>query len=890
MAERPLLLLVDLAALAFRCHYAMINHPITRADGMVTSALFGMSNAMLSILEEMKPDYVLCALDRAQATFRHKLYPDYKAHRPPCPEDLGLQLAMQEEFCESFGMAWDGKITFEADDLIGTYTTMAKEAGMEVVIFSGDKDFMQLLDEHTKMLVTHRGGEQELFTYNQVEQKLGIHPHQVVDYLALLGDASDNVPGAPGVGKVTATELLKEFGSIDNLLASISKVKKKGLAAKLSDNRELIALSKQLVTIDCAVPEVKTLSELAFSGVPLSKAKPFLEKMEFPRILARLHKTEKVTQTVAALDITQVDYQLFDQTAAFLDSVSKHTSDHWTMAYEGVEDVFDSIALSPQTGKALVLKQITTEDEPSLIEALTKLNISAYGLKNLIRLALRHNQTLELGHDLELQVSVLKPGFNTSLRELIEDDGTYRCLDLGKSGNRKRTYKDLSDDELKVYLGEQADRAHLIVARQQRALEEAKLLTVYRDLEMPLLKVIAAMEQRGVCVNVDKIKVQELEVSKELKELTDKICALAGEKFNVNSPKQLGVILFEKMKLQEELGLKKIKTTKTGFSTDITVLESIKAHPIGEALLRYRFLSKLNSTYLEALPKQVHPNTGFIHTTYHQNGTATGRLSSQNPNLQNIPMRVPEGARIREAFITSRSDRVMVSADYSQIELRILAHFSKDETMKEAFLSGHDIHSATAAKVFGISPELVTRQQRSSAKAVNFGLLYGMGPKNLSQQTGLTFAEAQKFIRAYFESFSSIQAFMEAQVQKARDLGYVTTLAGRKRSLPDLNASNGMLRNAAENMALNTPIQGSAADIIKWAMLRLHKVIAAEALPMEMVLQVHDELVLEVDREQAPVLMGRITQIMEDRSDLPEDFEIPLKVEIAQGENWLESH
>jgi DNA polymerase-1 len=890
MAERPLLLLVDLAALAFRSHYAFINRPITRSDGMVTSALFGMSNSILSVLQEFKPEYVLCALDTGEKNFRHEMYSEYKANRPPCPEDLGVQLKMQGEFCESFGLPWDVKVGFEADDLIGTYTTMAQQAGYDVLIYSGDKDFMQLLDEHTKMLITHRGGEQEVFTYDKVEGKLGVRPDQVVDYLSLLGDSSDNVPGAPGVGKVTASNLLKEHGTLEKVLEAAPNIKKKGLAAKIMDNREQIELSKRLVIIETQVPEVKSLESLAFKGIPLEKAKPFLEQMEFPRVLSRLQKAEQITEDVAEVDLEKVKYQSFNELKDFTRAIQDHSSNQWSMVLEAQEDKIQAIALSPAPGSALVYREIGEQQQSALMEALAPLKLTGFGLKSYLRTAMRLGMELNPIHDIELQSQILKPGKNFSLRELIEAEGTYKCMDLGKEGNRKRTFVDLSAEECLVYLGEQADHTHRIVEKLNQALEKQNLWEVYFKLERPLQNVIADMEQRGICLDVDILKSQEEEAVAELKQLTQTIHELAGEEFNINSTKQLGVILFEKLKIQDELGLKKVKKTKTGYSTDSHVLESIKAHPIGEALLRYRFLSKLNSTYLEALPKGIDPVTGRIHTTYHQSGTATGRLSSQNPNLQNIPMRVPEGARIREAFVASSSDKLIVSADYSQIELRILAYYSKDETMREAFMSDHDIHSATAAQVFGIAPEWVTKQQRSSAKAVNFGLLYGMGPRKLAQDTGLTFSEAQKFIRSYFESFSSIQKHMENQVQFARDHGYVTTLAGRHRSLPDLNSSNGMLRNAAENMALNTPIQGSAADIIKWAMLRLFKRIREEQWPVEMLLQVHDELVFEVDRNRVDEMMQIIKEEMEASIDLPEDFEIPLKVEIAKGKNWLESH
>ena len=895
-------MIVDMSALAFRSHYALINRPLTRSDGMVTSALFGICNTLLNVIKEFKPTHLLGALDSKEKNFRHEMFPDYKGHRPECPPELSAQLGRQEDLLNAFGIAAICHPGFEADDIVAAYTKMSQAEGAETIIFSGDKDFMQLLDDRTTMLLSHRSGQSEILKHDAVKEKVGVLPHQIADFLALMGDSADNIPGAPGVGKVTAAQLLEEYGDLETILKSTHLMKKKGLAAKLNDNLEQIHLSRRLVELNCDLPDKRIMEALRFSGFNTQKLVPFLKEMEFPKILARIgtefsssmnigsETQAPIKMTILPSESATIE-QLSDLGALSVQLSSLNVNSPLAIYLASDADAPVAIAVARETQVWWVRVEASDGGLQPLMTTLLKFNL----ISDTAKVWLKWGADSILNHlkidDLLLMESVLnQSGRDVSLESLLAKELGLGVPDLGKSGSRKRGWADLEERELAAHLADRCLGMLPLHTTLKKAIEQKGVWSVYENMERPLMSVMANMEREGITLDAQVLVGFSGEAEGELNTLTEKIHHMAGEAFNIKSTQQLGQILFEKMKLQDVLGLKKLKKTKTGYSTDSKVLESLSGHPIGEALLRYRFLSKLKSTYMDALPKQVNEVTGRVHTTYHQNGTATGRLSSVDPNLQNIPMRVPEGARIRGAFVAKDDEYLLLAADYSQIELRVLAYFCRDEVMMEAYRNGEDIHAATAAKVFGISQDWVTPQQRSSAKAVNFGLLYGMGPKLLSQQTGLTFSEAQKFIKAYFETFPKVRAFMTEQVDKARAAGYVKTLSGRRRDLPDLESSNGMLRNAAENMALNTPIQGSAADIIKWSMLRLQQRIERENLPMKLLLQVHDELVLEVESKSMDAMKAIVREEMESLCDLPEDFDVPLTVEIGVGKTWLEAH
>lgn len=894
MADKKLLI-VDISALAFRSHFAFINRPLTRNDGMVTSALFGTANTLVSMIQKYKPTHVVCARDTGKKTFRNEIYAEYKAHRPPCPPELAPQLDLMGKLCEAFSIKPVMVEGYEADDIIGAYALQGKKEGVEVYILSSDKDFMQLLQPGIRMLIHEKGGEYNEFFDTDVPDKMGVEASQILDFLSLMGDSADNIPGAPGVGKVTAAKLLKEHQTLENMIEAIPSMKKSKMKEKLEQNVDLIHLSKRLVTIKTDIPELPSIDNLEFSGFKMDVLKPFIAEMEFPKILSRLEK--KVEEKKKANNFISLGAQ-FKALESFeevdqLKLLIASSESLWVYPhFEG--DELLGIALSRRDLHAVYIPDSLYEEnfEDKLCELLKdfKGTLMGYDLKALMRFFQKQNLTLNKVVDAYLLATVVFPGkpFH-DFSKFCDAADKYELYAFPKKGNKNLPF---SEQELSAQKNFCCDR---VVTMQRyypqlwQQCQDLELEEVFQ-LEMDLLPVIATMENNGICLDVDTINRYADVAGKELDELTAEIQGIAGEEFNVRSTQQLGVILFEKLMVQDQVGLKKVKKTKTGYSTDNSVLEKIKSLPIGKALLRHRHLTKLKSGYLDSLPKEVNEKTGRIHTHYLQNGTSTGRLSSHAPNLQNIPMRSEDGARIRESFIPSKEGNVLIGADYSQIELRVLTHFCEDEVLIDTFRNNLDVHAATAAKVFGVALEDVDRNQRSGAKAVNFGLLYGMGPRHLAEETGMAFGDAQKFIKQYFETFPKVDHFLKEQVNQARQDGYVTTLAGRKRYLPDLESSNGMLKNAAENMALNTPIQGSAADLIKWAMIRIQKRIEAENLPLKMLLQVHDELIFECPKDYESEMKNLIISEMEDASKLPHKFTVPLKVQAEAGTSWREIH
>ncbi len=903
MATKKSLLIVDISALAFRSHFAFINRPLTRSDGMVTSALYGTANTLVGLIKKLKPTHIVCARDTGKKTFRHEIFKEYKSNRPPCPPDLAPQLEMMGELCEAFSMTPVLKEGFEADDIIGTYAAQGHDSDCEVYILSGDKDFMQLIKPGIQMISQSKFGEIESVGEKEVVAKMGVRPDQVIDFLSLMGDSADHIPGAPGVGKVTAAKLLGEHDNIDALLKAVPDMKKSKLKENLSNSHDLILMSKDLVIIDTNVTEIPSLESLAFNGYDMEKLKPFLEKMEFPKILARIQPESKpkpvVEEKIKKADTSK--FKVINGSEEFIQLCDAIKSSENVWCYPHIEErEVLGLSLSRKEGHAIYLPMdsmtilsygISDKEECfKLLFNEYKGKLHGHDKKPWFHSELKNNIVFDSGDDSYLIASVLFPGKNVhDLSKLCVELENHHLYVFPKSGRKILPFVEQDHASQSAYCCDRVLTAMRCESIVKKGIEEIELNEVV-DFEMSLLPVVAKMEEHGISLDTKKIEAYNKEAIKELEELQKNIHECAGEEFNVRSPQQLGDILFEKMKVQDIVGIKKVKKTKTGYSTNSAVLEKIKDLPIGKALLRFRHLSKLQSGYLESLPKEVSPVTNKIHTHYLQNGTATGRLSSHKPNLQNIPMKTDDGARIRESFIPSTNDSVLISADYSQIELRVLAHFCRDEVLLETFRNDEDVHTATAAKVYGISMDEITREQRSSAKAVNFGLLYGMGPRHLSQETGMVFADAQKFIKQYFETFPSVQNFLNEQVEDARKSGYVKTLAGRKRFLPDLESSNGMLKNAAENMALNTPIQGSAADIIKWAMIRLHNRIENENLKLQILLQVHDELIFECPKNESEKMLGIIREEMESLKDLPCEFIVPLKVQALAGANWREIH
>ena len=894
--SRGVLLLIDTAGLAFRAHYAFIKHPLTRPDGKVTSALFGYCNSILSIVEKVQPTHILAARDLPGKNFRHEMYFNYKANRPPCPPELIWQLEEIPRMSEAMGIISAAQEGFEADDIIGTMVYRAAESEMEVLILSGDKDFMQLLRPGIAMLKPGKGDLYDRIGAEQVPEVMGVRADQIIDFLALTGDASDNIPGAPGVGKVTAAKLLAEYDNLDTILAQAGSFKKKALAYTLTENRDQVILSKELVVLRHDTPGLPDLEELKFEGFKPEVFKPWLSEMHFPQIMRRLGLELQSGSGQSRPRRKESDYKTLtdnEGVAELLEACAQAQAIRVGLAWQAYPGG-GVLGVSTAPAKAFALRVENAGDAfPKLLEALNG-KFGAYAAKPLLKFLAARRADMKLAFDAEIEAQLLNPGeigskFERRCRDLFGEGPDSEEELLGK-GQSKVDWSEVEPTALAKWVCQRADFSLRLHEQQRSGLELLGLMPIYLELELPLVPVIAGMERRGIRVMPAPLEEQSKIFEAELEKLVVQIHELAGREFNINSTQQLGRILFDELKLHELSGQKKAPTTKTGYSTDVGVLESLRPHPLAEAMLRYRSISKLKSTYLDALPKEIDPESGHIHASFHQIGAATGRLSSQHPNLQNIPMRSAEGARIREAFVPSGADSVLLSADYSQIELRVLAHLSEEASLTEAFESGQDIHTATAARVFGLAYGAVGREERARAKAVNFGLLYGMGPKLLAVNTGMSFEEAKDFIRQYFESFPGLRDYLKGLVELAREKGYTMTMAGRRRDLPDLRSENGRLRSAAENMALNTPIQGSAADIIKLAMVRLDRRICEHKLPLALLLQVHDELVFECPRSRAAEMAATVSEVMQDRQMFGENFKVPLLVEVKIGDNWLEAH
>ncbi len=903
------LLLVDSAALVFRGHYAFISRPLTRKDGQQTSGLHGFCNTLLTTVERVRPTHMAVAMDMGKPTFRHELYEKYKANRPPCPPELVWQLQQLQGLAEALGGHPLGIVGYEADDIIGSLATKAEREEMEVIILSGDKDFMQLLSDKVSMLKPMKGEGYESVNGAQVFDQIGVRADQVVDYLSLIGDTSDNVPGASGIGKVTAAKLLQEYGTLQAMLDYPDRLERKRFGQVMKDSRDQLLLSQKLVTIDKTMSGLPELDELRFKGFDLAQCEEKLNEMELNRVLNRLRQFQKKSEVpvdAPAKEVVAEQIGMFTL-ASPLDEfdapevsiiedpaqlLSLTDTNFWVHMEAGQQNTFLLIS----SGDKVVGVQINNDMAEDMRQALSQTllrGVLGWNLKPLMLELVRYRIRFRLVDDVYLMMSLVDQGqVPQDISSLNADQWGIRlpkAKELTQILGRGMKWEDLPLDRRLGYRAVELLSLPELYKKLVPVLAESTLKKVYDEIELPLLPTLTEMERIGIRVDPDVLAGQNRLISAELDRLTTMIYQLAGEEFNINSTQQLGIILFEKLRLQDQCSLKTVKKTKTGYATDSVVLQAISSHPMGKSLLKYRQLSKLKSTYLDSLPNELSRITGRIHTTYHQNSTATGRLASLQPNLQNIPMRSPEGAAIREAFKPAEGG-LLISADYSQIELRVMAHLSQEAALIRAFAEGVDIHQATAASVFSISLDQVDKYQRAQAKTVNFGLMYGMGARHLAEETGLSHSEAKEFIEKYFQSFPGLKEFFSRLVHEARETGAARTLAGRVRLLPDMNHANGRVRNMAENMAVNTPIQGSAADIIKLAMIRLQRTILKNKAPLKLLLQVHDELVLECPASEVVSCINMVKAVMEDRSELPFEFSVPLEVQVSSGDNWLQAH
>jgi DNA polymerase-1 len=855
MPER--LVVIDGNSLVHRAFYAM--PPMNAPDGRPTNAVFGFLNMLLKALDDYKPQYLCVAFDRHGPTFRHEKFAEYKAGRKPMPEDMRPQIPMLRELLDRMGIASVDGDGYEADDFLGTLAKRAEEAGVQAVLITGDRDALQLVDGRTLVVLTKRGvTETEEYTPEHLMEVYGLRPDQVPDFKGLMGDTSDNIPGIPGVGEKTALNLMHQYGSMDAVLAA-GDIKGK-LGERIKEHAELARFSRELATIDRDAPLDRDFHDMALKPWGETDAFEALEELQMRQILNRLRSASGAVEQKAKLDSVPVkNVETTEQVLALAEKLAGAGEAAVWLGDEGFA-LFDG-----KTEYAIPLMRDLAGTGLQPEEALRTLK------------PLFEGGAGKLLHDGKAWITLLRP-LGINLNGLAFDTMIAGYL-LNPLAGRYPFYE-LCEKMLGTPPGEAPAAAlHALCEKQKEALKAQGMTDLYANIELPLVRVLADMEAEGFRMDSAVLKALGVDFEARLGELAESIWALAGTQFNINSPRQLGEVLFEK------LGLPQGRKTKTGWSTDAEVLEQLsEMHGIVPLVMEYRQISKLKGTYVDGLIPLV-TGAGRVHTTLHQTVTATGRISSSDPNLQNIPVRMDLGRPIRRAFIAGGEGSVLVDGDYSQIELRVLAHIARDERMLEAFRSGADFHRQTAAQVFGVSPMEVTDQMRSAAKAVNFGIVYGISDFGLARQLGISRHKAGKYIEKYLSTYSGVRAYMDAVVKSAYADGYVTTLFGRRRPMPELKSGTYNTRSFGERVAKNAPIQGTAADIIKLAMIKTHDELAKRDLRAKLILQVHDELIVDCPKEEAQAAAALLCECMESVAKL----DVPLKADVAQGYSWYEA-
>ena len=893
--EKPLLLLFDGNALVHRAFHAL--PPLTQhKTGELVNAVYGFASTLLKVFADFKPTHWAIAFDRPTPTFRHEMFEEYKAQRPATPEELKGQIKKVHRLVEAFHIPVFEIDGFEADDVLGTLSRQADEQGIETIIVTGDNDMLQAVLPRVKTLAPRRSfADTVLYDEQAVEQKYGIKPEQLADLKALAGDVSDNIPGVPGVGEKTAAKLLQQYGSLQGIYDHIDDITPARLQDMLREYRNQAFQSKELSTIVKNVPIKLDLKTCQVSHYDRNEVARLFQELEFINLLPRLPQMKVESSQPSAIQSCIVTSETaLEQLAGELEKAQDLAIEVETTGEKAVMADLIGVAISPGRGKAfylplghqglsqppqLPLPQVTARLKPILENAsvgkiaydgkhvmevlagcgvkLGNLNfdpmLAAYllGEKNLGLKALAFNK---LGVEIPTPAELTGPGKKKSSLALLEANRVagHACASVGVVWSLKE--------------------------RLEAELRQQGVWQLFTEVEMALVPVLVAMETNGILLDTDLLRKMSLEMGKELLRLEKEIYGSVGHQFNINSPQQLGKVLFEDLRLPQS------RRTKTGYSTEASVMEALRGvHPVIELILQYRQLSKLKSTYVDALPALINRKTGRVHTTFNQTGTTTGRLSSSDPNLQNIPIRTEAGNKIRKAIIAPPGT-YLLSADYSQIDLRVLAHLSQDPSLIASFAQDEDIHASTASKLLGIPEKEVTSEMRRNAKTVNFGVIYGMSDYGLEQATNLTREEAAQFIALYFEKYPKVKEYLEATKEQARKLGYVQTVLGRRRFLPEVNSSNRMIREAAERMAINAPVQGSSADIIKIAMINLHREMEKRNLKSKMLLQIHDELLFEVPEAEVMGMKSLVSEIM------PHAFElsVPVKIDIKLGKNWAE--
>ena len=864
------LYLVDGMSHIYRAYHAISG--LTNAEGLPTNAIYGFTNMLRKLIKEDKPDYLGVAMDLPGPTVRHEQYPDYKATRPPMPEDLVKQLPYILRVCEVLGIPILSYEKYEADDVIGTLTRKAEKEGLEVVIVSIDKDLFQLVNDHVAILDTRNGTR---FDPAKVEEKFGVPPDRIVDLLSLVGDASDNIPGAPGIGEKGARGLIKQYGSLDQLIARRDEVSRKSYRESLQQNEAVIRQSLELVTLHDDLPMDLCLQEMEISQPDRQAARELFVELEFLNLLEELIPP----QEAASVDYQRVESR--EDLQALGDRIKGSRAALALLYSEGndLEGALQAVSVTDQAHRAWCLSQELLDAESDQVGQLLgkPKQWVIHDLKPLYLLAKRRGWKLkETFHDTKLMAYLVKPNQNNFTLDQLGLEYLQHKLQKGESND-----SGLFGEQSAEILCEQADLTFQLYDVLLPQLEEKKLGELLEEIEVPLIQVLARMEEHGVKVDCHLLQEMSQEAEGEITRLTQEIFEISGEEFNLNSPRQLSTVLFEKLNLPV-----KKKTRKAGhYATGVEVLEELaETYEIAGLILEYRELSKLKNTYLDALPKLVNPRTGRIHTSYNQMVAATGRLSSSNPNLQNIPIKSERGRKIRLAFIAEQEYQIL-SADYSQIELRVMAHLSQDPVMVEAFLKGEDIHARTAQEVFGMNAMMNPQEFRRHAKVINFGIMYGLSAFGLAQSLKITRNEAQQFIDNYFKKYQGVKTWIDQTLAEVHETGYVRTLFGRIRPIPEIRSKNHHSRNFAERTAINAPIQGTAADLIKKAMVSIDGEICRQNLKSKLISQVHDELVFEVENSEVEKLKKLVKEQMEKVAEL----RVPLQVDLAVGNSWFDA-
>lgn len=890
MADQPRrLYLIDGSSYIYRAYFA-IRH-LSNSKGFATNAVFGFINMLLKVVREHAPDHLAVIFDAKGPTFRKEIYPEYKANRAKMPEDLVPQIPIIKEVVRAFNMPAIEKAGYEADDIIATLAKKFAAEGLEITVVTGDKDLMQIVSDRIRLLDTMKDKVSGL---EEVAERFGGTPDKVIEVQALAGDSSDNIPGVPGIGEKTAVKLIREFGTLENLLAHSAEVKGK-MGEKLREFAEQALLSKRLATLVEDLPLELDYSSFALSEPNREALTALLKELEFHKLIQEF-STESRADGTGYRGV--LDAAGLDELTAELRRAGRFAFDTETTSLNAVQADLVGLSFSVRAGEAWYIpvghRYLGAPEQLDCQRVLDKL-----------RPLLEGPELFKIGQNLKYDLLVLRragievkgPFFDTMIASYLAQPAakshgmdalasellghkTVSYSEVTGSGRNRIGFEEVAVEKAIHYAAEDADITLRLAAALDPKLDETEQRSLFAEVEMPLVEVLTAMEWAGIRIDSAFLGALSKEMEGKLAMLEREIHELAGGPFNIASPKQLGEVLFER------LNLPKGRKTKTGWSTDVEVLSALaEQNPVAARILEHRSLAKLKNTYCDALPKLVNPDTGRIHTSFNQAVTATGRLSSSEPNLQNIPIRSEEGGRIREAFIPAEGN-VLLAADYSQIELRILAHLADEAVLKESFARGEDIHKRTASEVFGVFPEMVTVEMRRQAKTINFGVIYGMGAFSLGKDLGIPTREAQVFIDNYFARYPGIKTFMESKKEEARAKQYVTTLLGRRCAVPEISSSNGAIRAYAERNAINYPIQGSAADIVKIAMVRIHRRLAEEGLKTRMVLQVHDELVFDVPEVELEKARELVRSEMEGALALS----VPLLVDIGVGGNWRQAH